>query len=634
MTRELYRLTDEHRAQLGPWAQRWIANAMSTKPMDDEDRAEMRAAIVGMYQAADLAPPRNIVFVPSPLVGQIAAGFAAAIWHDRKTYAATDAATSAATDAATSAATDAATSAATDAATSAATDAATSAATDAATSAATDAATSAATDAATSAATDAATSAATDAATSAATDAATSAATDAATSAATDAATSAATDAATSAATDAATSAATDAATSAATDAATSAATDAATSAATDAATSAATDAATSAATDAATSAATDAATSAATDAATSAATDAATSAATDAATSAATDAATSAATYAATSAATYAATSAATDAATDAATSAATYAATDAATHAATSAATSAATYAATSAATIEATSAATDAATSAATDAATSAATIEATSAATYAATYAASWAVALARQINPSLAPLMLSCAQSAWRFYQGGNMWSAYCAYLSFFRHVAKLDLPIYDKWRHYEASAIHGGFRWVHPDFCIVSDRPRVLKVDEARRPHCDDGPSHLWADGFRIYHWHGYRLPVSHEWIIADRARLSPDVIDAEPNAELRRIMLEVYGFDRYFHERNALTLAEDHDGNGHLRRLMSADVGGEEIRVVEVLNGSLEPDGTRRRFILGAMPGETPHEAIANSYGIAPKRYREAVRT
>jgi hypothetical protein len=60
----------------------------------------------------------------------------------------------------------------------------------------------------------------------------------------------------------------------------------------------------------------------------------------------------------------------------------------------------------------------------------------------------------------------------------------------------------------------------------------------------------------------------------------------------------------------------------------------LTAEVKGETLRIVEVVNGSLEPDGTRRKFLLGAMPGKTPHEAIAASYGINPAHYQEAVRT
>lgn len=33
-----YKLTEEHKKQLKPWADKWLANAMSTKPMDEEAR--------------------------------------------------------------------------------------------------------------------------------------------------------------------------------------------------------------------------------------------------------------------------------------------------------------------------------------------------------------------------------------------------------------------------------------------------------------------------------------------------------------------------------------------------------------------------------------------------------------------
>lgn len=90
-----YNLTEEHRSQLKPWADKWIANAMSTKPMDDHDKEEMRKAVRGLYSAANLTPPpdHRMVFVSSPIVLRFAGGFAAAIWHKRKGKKATDAAT-------------------------------------------------------------------------------------------------------------------------------------------------------------------------------------------------------------------------------------------------------------------------------------------------------------------------------------------------------------------------------------------------------------------------------------------------------------------------------------------------------------------------------------------------------------
>jgi hypothetical protein len=51
--------------------------------------------------------------------------------------------------------------------------------------------------------------------------------------------------------------------------------------------------------------------------------------------------------------------------------------------------------------------------------------------------------------------------------------------------------------------------------------------------------------------------------------------------------------------------------------------------------RYLRVVNGTVEPDGTRRTFLLGAHPqARTPHEAVAASYARPAGRFREAVRT
>lgn len=265
-----------------------------------------------------------------------------------------------------------------------------------------------------------------------------------------------------------------------------------------------------------------------------------------------------------------------------------------------------------------------------------ATRAATEAATEAATWAATEAATgdgWAKRLAYAIAPAPAAvdLLCSCASAAMKMYVGGNMWAPGVDFISFFRHVANLTID-YSKWRHYEAAAVHGGFRFMHPKFCIVVDFPERLLVDEARRPHCADGPSHRWRDGFEIYHWHGLRISPEKSWIITDKARITAEAIMAEENAELRRVMCEVSEWRPLLSR--AREISADTDGNGNPRRLLSVRVGNDDLRILDVMNGSLEPDGTRRRFLLGAMPGNTPHAAVAASYGVNPAAYREAVRT
>src|SRR5579883_1733118 len=103
MAKKKYSLTEEHRAQLKPWADRWIKNAMSTTAMTEEDRVICIDAVKRLYREAKLEPPpdHRIIFVSSPFVMRFAAGFAAWIWYLRKNNAATDDATDAATRAAT-----------------------------------------------------------------------------------------------------------------------------------------------------------------------------------------------------------------------------------------------------------------------------------------------------------------------------------------------------------------------------------------------------------------------------------------------------------------------------------------------------------------------------------------------------
>jgi hypothetical protein len=130
--------------------------------------------------------------------------------------------------------------------------------------------------------------------------------------------------------------------------------------------------------------------------------------------------------------------------------------------------------------------------------------------------------------------------------------GGNQWSPWCSYLSFFRHIAKLDESHgvdFSKWQHYEALAEHSGPRLMHKDFCIISDRPEVLLVDERNRPHCATGPSHRWRDGWELHYWHGIRASKR---MIEQPESFSKEEILAISNTETRRMLAERLGWGRF----------------------------------------------------------------------------------
>jgi len=320
-----------------------------------------------------------------------------------------------------------------------------------------------------------------------------------------------------------------------------------------------------------------------------------------------------------ATDAATYAATYAGTDAATYAATRAATYAATDAATRAATYAATYAATRAATDAATYDATDAATDAATRATTDAATDAATRTATD--------EGFLYIALKLQQEYGIPhEFMLSCACKWWAMYQGGNMWGAWECYISAFRDVLGIKLPQYEKYMAWEACAIEGGFRIMHDEFCIVSDRPEILRVDNENRPHCENGPSHKWRDGWSLYHWHGVKIPG--EWVTGSPPSAKEAITWS--NIEQRRAACEIVGWGNILKELNAKIIDKDEDEEiGTLIEAEVPDSGKERFLSVKC--------GTGRTGIVLPVPREmkTALQASAWTYGIDDLyAYKPEVRT
>ena len=282
-------------------------------------------------------------------------------------------------------------------------------------------------------------------------------------------------------------------------------------------------------------------------------------------------------------------------------------------------------ATYAATRDATDDATGDATRDATYDATGDATDAATHDATRDATRDATYAATWyrlalssISAVAKELLGTHQQFGLQCAQGAYQMWQGGNQWSAWESFLSFFREIAKLPID-YSKYDAWQQLALHSGPRIVHSQFCMISDRPRTLLVDEQNRPHCADGPFCKWSDGSALYSYHGVRVP----WTIIEQPHLiSAKAVLAEPNAEIRRVMIERMGIDRFAQDAGLKAVQEDDCG-----KLYRLD---DETTFVEVVNATREADGTFKRYFLAAKPNaRSAADAVADTFGVNEATYR-----
>ncbi|MEU6536498.1 DUF6745 domain-containing protein [Streptomyces sp. NPDC047000] len=167
-----------------------------------------------------------------------------------------------------------------------------------------------------------------------------------------------------------------------------------------------------------------------------------------------------------------------------------------------------------------------------------------------------------------------------------------------------------------------AVARTAGWWWPYERTAIVSERPLELHRDEAGRLDRADGPALAYPDGFALYAWHGMPVPAE---FLNGLAGLTPRRIREEENAELRRVMLEHYGYDRYLADSGAEPLQRDEAGV--LWRITLE--GDEPLVMVEVVNSTPEPDGTHRTYWLRVPPRTgTAREGVAWTFGLTEEEY------
>lgn len=171
-----------------------------------------------------------------------------------------------------------------------------------------------------------------------------------------------------------------------------------------------------------------------------------------------------------------------------------------------------------------------------------------------------------------------------------------------------------------------------GFFWVLADWIVAVPRPALSVVDGVL--HDAAGPAVSWPRGERYWFWRGLRVPRR---VVEEPESLTVSDVDSEWNVEVRRVMLERMGFDRYVREAGGRVIAEDDYGRLWRCRLPPderwlAFVGledSEPLVFVEVENATRAPDGSARRYFLRVPPTvRTPHEAVAWTFGLSASRY------
>lgn len=158
--------------------------------------------------------------------------------------------------------------------------------------------------------------------------------------------------------------------------------------------------------------------------------------------------------------------------------------------------------------------------------------------------------------------------------------------------------------------------------------CFVCDNDRKVTFDDRGRAHSEVGPALEFPDGYKLFAWHGVVVPQD---VIEQPETINVERIESERNAEVRRVLIERFGAERFILESGAYLMDADYCGNLYSKSLS----GDEPLVMVEVTNSTAEPDGTLKRYYLRVPPEVTSaREAVAWTFGMREEEYFPLVET
>jgi hypothetical protein len=169
---------------------------------------------------------------------------------------------------------------------------------------------------------------------------------------------------------------------------------------------------------------------------------------------------------------------------------------------------------------------------------------------------------------------------------------------------------------------------NSGWWWPYENLCFMTGRPVEVHRDNRGRLHNESGMAIRYADGWGFYAWQGILVP---EYVILLPEPITTEMINAEPNAEVRRVLIERFGLDNYLKEGTVLKVHQDVCGTLYRMNLR----GDEPILVVRVVNSTPEPDGSYNEYFLRVPPNILrARQAVAWTFGLTEEEYEPLAET
>jgi hypothetical protein len=225
-------------------------------------------------------------------------------------------------------------------------------------------------------------------------------------------------------------------------------------------------------------------------------------------------------------------------------------------------------------------------------------------------------------------------------------------ASWLGFYDYFRQVCGL----HDETRLLEGLTLlaqNAGWFLPHEKICWVSERHSFLHRDEQGRLHCETGPALGYPDKFAIWSWHGTRVP---QHVIEAPETITINEIRKQDNAEVRRVMIERMGWEKFCSEAKlkvihtdtltahfpALPVSETvhadmrlvtryRKGSEVAELLQSdefCDFGNRPLKFVRVTDPS-----TGEKYTLRVWPeNKRAYEAIGQTFGLTEEEYKAFV--
>lgn len=189
--------------------------------------------------------------------------------------------------------------------------------------------------------------------------------------------------------------------------------------------------------------------------------------------------------------------------------------------------------------------------------------------------------------------------------------------------------------------------------WLYPEAAVICYAPTQIKRDMNGRFHNEHGPAVKWGRKFNLYFWHGVHVP---SFVVEKPSEIELNRIYGERNLEVRRVMIERYGMERFFENSKAKLIDTGELGELYEIRIPTRfavdelwatpppwlpraaarlwNAGG-RMTIVKVKNSTPEKDGTYKYYYL-QVPNNMfeADAAVAWTFGYrSANRYKRALQ-